>query len=145
MTDTTTNPATATPPGTGSTLAARRDYRVADISLAPFGRKEMILAEHEMPGLMALRKEYGESKPLAGARISGSLHMTIQTAVLIETLTDARRRGAVGELQHLLHPGSRCRGRRRRARTARSTIPRASPCSPGRARRSRSTGSAPTR
>ena len=87
MTDTTTNPATATPPGTGSTLAARRDYRVADISLAPFGRKEMILAEHEMPGLMALRKEYGESKPLAGARISGSLHMTIQTAVLIETLT----------------------------------------------------------
>src|SRR6187399_2432045 len=70
-----------------STLAARRDYRVADISMAPFGRKEMILAEHEMPGLMALRKEYGESKPLAGARISGSLHMTIQTAVLIETLT----------------------------------------------------------
>src|SRR6186713_3501053 len=70
-----------------STLAARRDYRVADLSLAPFGRKEMIVAEHEMPGLMALRKEYGESKPLAGARISGSLHMTIQTAVLIETLT----------------------------------------------------------
>ncbi len=70
-----------------STLAARRDYRVADISMAPFGRKEMILAEHEMPGLMALRKEYGDTKPLAGARISGSLHMTIQTAVLIETLT----------------------------------------------------------
>ena len=55
--------------------------------MAPFGRKEMILAEHEMPGLMALRKEYGDTKPLAGARISGSLHMTIQTAVLIETLT----------------------------------------------------------
>jgi adenosylhomocysteinase len=71
-----------------STLAARRDYRVADLSLAPFGRKEMMLAEHEMPGLMALRKEYGQSKPLAGARISGSLHMTIQTAVLIETLTE---------------------------------------------------------
>jgi adenosylhomocysteinase len=71
-----------------STLTARRDYRVADLSLAPFGRKEMLLAEHEMPGLMALRKEYGESKPLAGARISGSLHMTIQTAVLIETLTE---------------------------------------------------------
>ncbi len=83
MTDTTTNPNLRT----ASTLAAHRDYRVADISLAPFGRKEMILAEHEMPGLMALRKEYGESKPLAGARISGSLHMTIQTAVLIETLT----------------------------------------------------------
>jgi adenosylhomocysteinase len=74
-----------------STLAARQnnqlDFRVADISLAPFGRKEMILAEHEMPGLMAIRKEYGPTKPLAGARISGSLHMTIQTAVLIETLT----------------------------------------------------------
>src|SRR5690349_5405384 len=70
-----------------STLAAGRDYRVADLTLAPFGRKEMILAEHEMPGLMAIRKEFGESKPLSGARISGSLHMTIQTAVLIETLT----------------------------------------------------------
>ncbi len=71
-----------------STFAARKDWRVADLSMAPFGRKEMILAEHEMPGLMALRKEYGDSKPLAGARISGSLHMTIQTAVLIETLTE---------------------------------------------------------
>lgn len=78
---------TATPTNT-STFAARKDFRVADLSMAPFGRKEMILAEHEMPGLMALRKEYGESKPLAGARISGSLHMTIQTAVLIETLTE---------------------------------------------------------
>jgi adenosylhomocysteinase len=71
-----------------STFAARKDFRVADLSLAPFGRKEMILAEHEMPGLMAIRKEYGPSKPLAGARISGSLHMTVQTAVLIETLTE---------------------------------------------------------
>jgi adenosylhomocysteinase len=68
-------------------LSATRDFRVADLSLAPFGRKEMLLAEHEMPGLLALRKENGESRPLAGARISGSLHMTIQTAVLIETLT----------------------------------------------------------
>src|SRR4051794_32374825 len=71
---------------TTSPLAARRDWRVADISLAPFGRREIHLAEHEMPGLRALRKEFGPSKPLAGARISGSLHMTIQTAVLIETL-----------------------------------------------------------
>jgi adenosylhomocysteinase len=71
-----------------STLAARRDYRVADLSLAPFGRKEIHLAEHEMPGLRWLRKEFGPSKPLAGARISGSLHMTIQTAVLIETLVE---------------------------------------------------------
>lgn len=71
-----------------SNLAARRDYRVADLSLAPFGRKEIHLAEHEMPGLRWLRKEFGPSKPLKGARISGSLHMTIQTAVLIETLVE---------------------------------------------------------
>jgi adenosylhomocysteinase len=62
------------------------DYRVADISLADFGRKEISLAEDEMPGLMSTRAEYGNSKPFAGARIAGSLHMTIQTAVLIETL-----------------------------------------------------------
>ncbi len=68
-------------------ISASRDFRVADLSLAPFGRKEMLLAEHEMPGLMAIRREYAATKPLAGARISGSLHMTIQTAVLIETLT----------------------------------------------------------
>jgi adenosylhomocysteinase len=71
-----------------SSLATRRDYRVADLSLAPFGRKEILLAEHEMPGLRALRAEFGPSKPLAGARISGSLHMTVQTAVLIETLVE---------------------------------------------------------
>jgi len=71
-----------------STLGARRDFRVADLSLAPFGRKEILLAEHEMPGLRALRAEFGASKPLQGARISGSLHMTIQTAVLIETLVE---------------------------------------------------------
>ncbi|MGO4614862.1 adenosylhomocysteinase [Nocardia sp. 2YAB30] len=63
------------------------DYKVADLSLAEFGRKEIRLAEHEMPGLMALRREYAEVRPLQGARISGSLHMTVQTAVLIETLT----------------------------------------------------------
>ena len=62
------------------------DFHVRDLSLAEFGRKEMQLAEHEMPGLMALREKYGASKPLKGARISGSLHMTIQTAMLIETL-----------------------------------------------------------
>ena len=62
------------------------DYKVADLSLAAFGRKEIELAEHEMPGLMALRREFGGRRPLAGARITGSLHMTIQTAVLIETL-----------------------------------------------------------
>ena len=62
------------------------EYRVADLSLAEFGRKEITLAEHEMPGLMAMRARYGVTKPLAGARIAGSLHMTVQTAVLIETL-----------------------------------------------------------
>ncbi|MFC4058052.1 adenosylhomocysteinase [Planomonospora corallina] len=62
------------------------DFKVADLSLAAFGRREIQLAEHEMPGLMAVRKEYAQSKPLAGAKIMGSLHMTIQTAVLIETL-----------------------------------------------------------
>ncbi|MGW5781983.1 adenosylhomocysteinase [Streptomyces sp. NPDC003863] len=62
------------------------DYKVADISLAAFGRKEITLAEHEMPGLMSIRREYAETQPLAGARITGSLHMTVQTAVLIETL-----------------------------------------------------------
>ncbi|MCW2576702.1 MAG: hypothetical protein JWR66_2732, partial [Modestobacter sp.] len=62
------------------------DFKVADLSLAGFGRKEIRLAEHEMPGLMTLREEYGDAQPLAGARIAGSLHMTIQTAVLIETL-----------------------------------------------------------
>ena len=63
------------------------DFAVADLSLAAWGRKEMAIAETEMPGLMALRREYGEAQPLAGARVTGCLHMTIQTAVLIETLT----------------------------------------------------------
>jgi adenosylhomocysteinase len=62
------------------------DFKVADLSLAEFGRKEIALAEHEMPGLMAMREEYGPTQPLAGARVTGSLHMTVQTAVLIETL-----------------------------------------------------------
>jgi adenosylhomocysteinase len=63
-----------------------QDFKVADLSLAEFGRKEITLAEHEMPGLMAMRAEFGESQPLRGARVTGSLHMTVQTAVLIETL-----------------------------------------------------------
>ena len=63
------------------------DYKVADLTLADFGRTEIGLAEHEMPGLLAMRERYGDTRPLAGARIAGSLHMTIQTAVLIETLT----------------------------------------------------------
>jgi adenosylhomocysteinase len=70
-----------------STTAAKTDFKVADLGLAGFGRKEIRLAEHEMPGLMSTRREFADSQPLAGARITGSLHMTIQTAVLIETLT----------------------------------------------------------
>src|SRR3989440_11173869 len=65
-----------------------QDYKVADISLADFGRKEISIAEKEMPGLMAIREKYAPAQPLAGIRITGSLHMTIQTAVLIETLID---------------------------------------------------------
>ncbi len=109
------------------------DFKVADLSLAAFGRKEIELAEHEMPGLMALRERYSASKPLAGARITGSLHMTIQTAVLIETLVALGAAGALGVVQHLLDPGPRRRGDRGRP---------ASRCSRGRARRSRSTGAA---
>jgi adenosylhomocysteinase len=69
-----------------STIASHTDYKVADLELAAFGRKEIRLAEHEMPGLMATRREYADRQPLKGARITGSLHMTVQTAVLIETL-----------------------------------------------------------
>src|SRR5690348_4570302 len=73
-------------PFAAAKAVGREPYKVKDLGLAEFGRKEISLAEHEMPGLMAMRERYGDSKPLAGARIAGSLHMTIQTAVLIETL-----------------------------------------------------------
>jgi adenosylhomocysteinase len=88
-----------------------QDYIVKDISLAAYGRKELDIAETEMPGLMALRAEYGEAKPLKGARIVGSLHMTIQTAVLIETLN------ALGaEVRWASRSGGDCRGRNARVR-----------------------------
>ena len=73
---------------TPTATLADTDFKVADLSLADFGRKEVTLAEHEMPGLMAIRREFAAEQPLKGARIMGSLHMTIQTAVLIETLAD---------------------------------------------------------
>src|SRR5579884_3143459 len=76
------------PTATPSKPAAKQDYKVKDITLADWGRKEITIAESEMPGLMALREEYKGKKPLAGARIAGCLHMTIQTAVLIETLLE---------------------------------------------------------
>ncbi|HYB54867.1 MAG TPA: adenosylhomocysteinase, partial [Alphaproteobacteria bacterium] len=71
---------------TAQAAVAEPDYKVADISLAGWGRREIAIAETEMPGLMAVRAEYGKTQPLKGARVAGSLHMTIQTAVLIETL-----------------------------------------------------------
>ena len=117
------------------TETTKQDYKVADLSLADFGRKEITLAEHEMPGLMAMREEYGAAQPLKGARVTGSLHMTIQTAVLIETLialgADVRWAPATSS--------------RPRTTPPRRSPPPASRSSPGRARRSRSTGGAPSR
>src|SRR6188474_1148326 len=75
-------------PFAASKAVGREPFKVKDLSLADYGRNEIRLAEHEMPGLMALRSEYKGKQPLAGAKIMGSLHMTIQTAVLIETLTE---------------------------------------------------------
>ena len=72
----------------GTATLNQTDFKVADLSLADWGRKEISIAEFEMPGLMAIRRKYAKSKPLAGVRVTGSLHMTIQTAVLIETLAD---------------------------------------------------------
>src|SRR5271156_1009810 len=71
-----------------ATAGVAKEYKVADISLADFGRKEIEIAEQEMPGLMSIRRKYAAGKPLAGVRVTGSLHMTIQTAVLIETMVD---------------------------------------------------------
>src|SRR5271157_5618170 len=78
--------ATKTPGAARKANKATTDYVVADLGLADWGRKEIAIAEHEMPGLMAIRRKYAPTQPLKGARIAGSLHMTIQTAVLIETL-----------------------------------------------------------
>src|SRR5437660_1026389 len=79
-------PVSAMATATIDKAAVAADYKVADISLAEFGRKEIDIAEREMPGLMAIRNKYAAGKPLAGVRVTGSLHMTIQTAVLIETM-----------------------------------------------------------
>jgi adenosylhomocysteinase len=96
-------------------LSLVTDYIVKDIALAEFGRKELDIAETEMPGLMALREEYGAEKPLKGARIVGSLHMTIQTGRSDRDAGRAGRRCALGVVQHLLDPGPR-RGRHRQGR-----------------------------
>ena len=89
------------------------NYTVADLSLAEFGRKEIEIAEHEMPGLMSVRAKYAAEKPLQGVRVTGSLHMTIQTAVLIETLKDLGSKRTLGELQHLFDTRPCCRCHRR--------------------------------
>jgi hypothetical protein len=116
-------------------MAGTPDYIVKDISLADWGRKEIEIAETEMPGLMACREEYGEAKPLKGARISGSLHMTIQTAVLIETLK------ALGADVRW----ASCNIFSTQDHAARPSPPPARRSSPSRARRWRSTGTTPTR
>jgi hypothetical protein len=87
-------------------MTASQDFVVKDLSLADWGRKELDIAETEMPGLMAAREEFGKSQPLKGARISGSLHMTIQAAVLIVNAAGARRTGSLGFLQYFLDAGS---------------------------------------
>ncbi len=94
------------------------DYKVKDFSLAAWGRKEISMAEDEMPGLMAIRAEYGASQPLKGARIAGCLHMTIQTAVLIETLTalGATVRWSSCNIFSTQDHAAAARGRRRHAR-----------------------------
>jgi adenosylhomocysteinase len=89
------------------------DFKVADMNLADWGRKEIDIAEHEMPGLMSIRKKYAAAKPLKGVRVTGSLHMTIQTAVLIETLVDLGANVRWASVQHLLDPGPRRRRDRR--------------------------------
>ena len=81
------------------------DYKVADISLAELGRKEIKLAEHEMPGLMSLRELYKDKKPLKGARIAGCIHMTIQTAVLIETLVELGAEVRWSLMQYIFNTG----------------------------------------
>lgn len=127
-----------------TTVENRQDFKVADLSLADFGRKEITLAEHEMPGLMAIRKEFAATQPLAGARIMGSLHMTVQTAVLIETLV------ALGAQVRWVSCNIFSTQDHAAAAVAvgpNGTVdnPRASRSSPGRARPWRSTGGARSR
>lgn len=110
-------------------------YKVRDISLADFGRKELDIAEHEMPGLMAVREKYADARPLEGVRIMGSLHMTVQTAVLIETLTAL---GASVRWPAAIFSPPRTTPPPRLPNPAR-------PCSPGRGKRSGNTGTAPGR
>ena len=115
------------------TFSTEGDYKIRDITLADWGRKELDIAEHEMPGLMSIRRKYQAELPLKGVRVTGSLHMTIQTAVLIETLKDI---------------GADVRWASCNIFSTRTTRPPPSPppaprCSRGRARPWKSTGTAP--
>ena len=122
-----------------------QDFKVADLTLAEFGRKEIRLAEHEMPGLMAMRAEYGASKPLTGARITGSLHMTVQTAVLIETLVELGAQVRWVSCNIFSTQDHAAAAVAVGPERAPSRTRRACPSSPGRARRWRSTGGARSR
>lgn len=154
MTSTLPASASGTPSEARPSTLAEGDFKVADLSLAEFGRKEIQLAEHEMPGLMAIRREFAEAQPLAGARITGSLHMTIQTAVLIETLValgaqvrwascnifstqDHAAAAIVVGPEGTPRPRPVCRCTRGRARPSRNTGGAPSRCSPGRTGRAR--------
>ena len=121
---------------------AKHDYKVRDLSLWDSGRKEINIAEAEMPGLMSIRKKYAATKPLKGVRVTGSLHMTIQTAVLIETLVDlGSTSGALGELQYFLEALQD-----NAAGGDRALLGWCSPCSPGSGlKRSKNIGIAPSR
>jgi adenosylhomocysteinase len=110
------------------------DHAIADLSLAAWGRKEIRIAETEMPGLMAIREEFAKAQPLKGARITGSLHMTIQTAVLVETLQ------ALGATVRW----ASCNIFSTQDHAAAGLVERARRCLPTRARRSRTTGTTPT-
>ena len=136
---------TQIPPTTVEPATKRPAFKVADLSLAEAGRKEIRLAEQEMPGLMALRTKYSSTKPLAGSKIMGSLHMTVQTAVLIETLVDLGADVRWVSCNIFSTQDHAAAAVVVGPETARPTIPRASRSSPGRARPSRSTGGAPTR
>ena len=125
--------------------AGRLPYKVADLALAEWGRKEMRLAEQEMPGLMALRERYAGKKPLAGARVMGSLHMTIQTAVLIETLAELGadvRWVSCNIFSTQDHAAAAVVVGRPETRRHAERIRAAFRCSRGRARRSTTTGGA---
>ena len=104
------------PMTTSTAVLTETDFKVADLSLAEFGRKEIRLAEHEMPGLMSTRAEYADAQPLKGARITGSLHMTDPDRRAHRDARRPRRRGALVLVQHLLDPGPRRRGGGRRSR-----------------------------